>query len=339
VLENVITDPAADGFLIILTPQAMIDAEGTAGVIARSAEKSHKPFITSFMGEERVRQSIEILKSSLIPNFSYPEPAVRAFRKLYDYGLWTKKEEVPLPEMPADRETVANLLREARQKGQFQFAEDVSREILAAYGFRFPAKELVLTPRDASNAASKIGFPVVMKISSPDILHKTDIGGVKIGINSKKEAVEAFTDITLNARKFMPSAFINGVAVYEMVPKGKEVIVGLTFDRTFGHMIMFGLGGIYVEVLKDVSFRIVPVNPLDAVEMIHELKTFPLLKGTRGERPVDIDSIIDCIVRISRLASDFPVIQELDINPLVVNEKGAVALDARIIISHSEGGV
>lgn len=179
----------------------------------------------------------------------------------------------------------------------------------------------------------------MMKISSPDILHKTDIGGVRIGINSKKEAQEAFTEITLKAKKFMPSAFINGVAVYGMVPKGREVIIGLTFDRTFGHMIMFGLGGIYVEVLKDISFRIAPVDAVDASEMIHELKTFPLLKGTRGEKPADIDSLIDCILRISQLAMDFPAIQELDINPLVVNERGAIALDARIIISHSEGGL
>jgi acetyl coenzyme A synthetase (ADP forming)-like protein len=339
VLEHVLADPAPDGFLVILTPQAMIDVEETAGVVITSSRKSQKPFITSFMGEERVHKSIEMLKSYSIPNFSYPEPAVRAFSKLYDYGLWTKKEETPHPEVSADREAVANLLRRARQKGQFQFAEDGSREILSAYGFRLPAKDLALTPRDASRAAAKIGFPVVMKIASPDILHKTDIGGVKIGINSKKEAQEAFTEIILNAKKFMPSAFINGVAVYEMVPNGREVIIGLTFDRTFGHMIMFGLGGIYVEVLKDVSFRITPVNAVDASEMVHELKTFPLLKGTRGEKSVDIDSLIDCIVRISQLAMDFPVIQELDINPLVVNERGAIALDARIIISHSEGGL
>jgi acetyltransferase len=172
-----------------------------------------------------------------------------------------------------------------------------------------------------------------MKISSPDILHKTDIGGVKVGINSKNEAKEAFIEITSNAKKFMPSALIKGVAVYEMVPSGKETILGITFDRTFGHMIMFGLGGIYVEILKDVSFRIVPVSPSDALEMVREIKTYPLLKGTRGEKPVDIGSITDAILRLSCLAVDFPVIQELDINPLVITEKGSTALDARIIIS------
>lgn len=148
-----------------------------------------------------------------------------------------------------------------------------------------------------------------------------------------KEAKEAFTEITLNARRFMPRAFLNGVSVYETPPAGKEVILGVSFDRTFGHMIMFGLGGIYVEVLKDVSFRIVPIGPSEAEEMVRDIKTFSLLQGTRGERPVDLDSIVGSILRLSRLVTDFPEIQELDINPLVVHTKGASALDARIIIS------
>jgi len=338
VLDKAMGDPVVDGFLVILTPQAMINAEDAARVVISSSRKSEKPFITSFMGEERVRTAIEMLNSSSIPNFSYPEPAVRAFRKLYDYGVWSRKEDAVSPSISADREKVSSLILASRKKGRFQFAEDESRELLASYGFRFPAKRLVQSPQSAATAASKIGFPVVMKISSPDILHKTDIGGVKVGIRSGKEAKEAFTEITLNARKFMPQAFINGVTVYETAPSGKEVILGLTFDRTFGHMVMFGLGGIYVEVLKDISFRIVPVGPTDAREMVSEIRTFPLLKGTRGERPVDIDSIVEGIQRLSCLAADFPEIQELDINPLVVSETGAIALDARILISN-QGGV
>ena len=203
---------------------------------------------------------------------------------------------------------------------------------------RFPIKYLTQTPEEAASAASRIGFPVVMKISSPDILHKTDIGGVRLGIASRKDSKEAFTDITANARKLMPSAFIKGVTVYETVPAGKEVILGITYDRTFGHMVMFGLGGIYVEVLRDVSFRIVPVSLSDAYNMIGEIRSIQLLKGVRGEKPADINIIAESIVRLSRLASDFPVILELDINPLVIHEKGATALDARIIISQDEKG-
>ncbi len=186
--------------------------------------------------------------------------------------------------------------------------------------------------------AAQIGFPVVMKISSPDILHKTDVGGVRVNVRTPKEAEEAFTEITSNASRIMHDAFINGVMVYEMVQGGKEVILGVTFDRTFGHLIMFGLGGIYVEVLKDVAFRIVPVARRDALAMVNELRTAGLLRGARGERPADIDAIASYIVNLSCLITDFPEIQELDVNPLVVMEKGAVALDARIIFKGPGSG-
>jgi acetyl coenzyme A synthetase (ADP forming)-like protein len=338
VLEKAITDPVPDGFLVILTPQAVLDVEGTARAVIRCEQKTVKPFITSFMGEERVRTSIEMLKEASIPNFPYPEPAVHAFRKLYDYGVWRKKVDSSPPEMPVQTQTAGNIIADAQRRGQIQFAEDSSREVLASYGFRFPAKRLAQTPHDAVRAASVLGFPVVMKISSPDILHKTDIGGVKVGLRSAKEVKEAFTEITLNAHRLMPTAFINGVSVCEMVPAGREVILGVTFDRTFGHMVVFGLGGIYVEVLRDVAFRIAPVGPADAEEMVREIRSFPLLQGARGEKAVDLDSIISGILRLSRLVTDFPQIQELDINPLVVNDRGAVALDARIIITREGGG-
>ncbi|MGC2063636.1 MAG: acetate--CoA ligase family protein [Thermodesulfovibrionales bacterium] len=339
VFEHALTDPAVDGFLVILTPQATINVEDTAREVIRTSQKTDKPIITSFMGLERVRTSIELLKASSIPNFSYPEPAVRAFKKLYDYGIWARQDNVALPNLTIDKAPIAARIHEAVTRGQFQFAEDDSRDILTSCGFTFPAKELATTPRAAAAAANRIGFPVVMKISSPDILHKTDIGGVRVGVGSRKEAAEVFSQLTLNAKRFVPQAFINGVTVYEMVPKGKEVILGISYDRTFGHMIMFGLGGIYVEVLKDVSFRIVPLTGTDAEEMVREIKTYQLLKGARGEKPVDLESINDAILRLSRLATDFPEVIELDINPLVVTEKGAIALDARIILSRPKGGV
>lgn len=158
-------------------------------------------------------------------------------------------------------------------------------------------------------------------------------GGVRLGVTTPKEAEAAFREITANAKRVMPDAFIRGVLVSEMVMGGKEVIVGLTRDRTFGPMIMFGLGGIYVEVLKDVSFRIASVSKEDALSMISEIRTAALLRGARGERPVDVDALADAIARVSCLALDVPEIQELDLNPLVVREEGVTALDARIIFS------
>jgi acetyl coenzyme A synthetase (ADP forming)-like protein len=336
VLERAISDPNVDGVLVILTPQAMTDMEKTAEVVIAAARKTPKPVITSFMGEKRVRPAIDMLKNASIPNFSYPELAVKAFHKLSSYRAWqaATSEEIVTSwyNFDAAAEKVASILK----SGVYQVVEEEAMQILTYYGFRFPQRAVARTSREAGLLASKIGFPVVMKISSPDILHKTEVGGVRVNIKTQKEAEEAFTEITTNARRIMRDAFIQGVTVFEMVTGGKEVILGVTYDRTFGHMIMFGLGGIYVEVLKDVSFRIVPVARRDAAAMVSEIRTSGLLRGARGERPVDIGAIAGAIVNLSSLVSDFPEIQELDVNPLLVTEKGATALDARIIFKRPE---
>ena len=331
VLEQAAKDPNVDGMLVILTPQAMTDIKMTADVIIATARSTDKPVITSFMGEKRVRSAIDKLKNASIPNFSYPELAVKAFKRLSDQGSWQKYRPEELItswyNFDATAETIAAILK----RGSYQVGEEEAMEILTYYGFQFPKRALARTSREAVQHASRIGFPVVMKISSPDILHKTDVGGVHVNIKTPKEVEEAFTEITTNARRIMRDAFLKGVMIYEMVKGGKEVILGVTFDRTFGHMIMFGLGGIYVEVLKDVSFRIIPVARRDAVAMVNEIRTIGLLRGARGERPMDIDAIASNIVNLSCLIADFPEIQELDINTLMVMENGAMALDARII--------
>lgn len=336
VLDKAINDPNVDGIIVILTPQAMVDVENTAEIVINTSKKTDRPIITSFMGEMRVRGSVEKLKANFIPNFSYPETAVNAFKKLSDYNSWRNLEEEKTQAYPSNRDIIKTRINDLLQAGRFQAGEDDAMALLSEYGFIFPQRALAKTSKESSDMALRIGFPVVMKISSPDILHKTDVGGVKLKINSKKEAEDAFIEITSNAKRLMPDAFINGVMIYEMIKSGKEVILGVTFDRTFGHMIMFGLGGIYVEVLKDVSFRIAPVSRREASTMVSEIKTNALLKGARGEKPVDIDSIIDGISRLSGFVTDFPIVRELDINPLVVMEKGAVALDARIIFERKE---
>jgi acetyl coenzyme A synthetase (ADP forming)-like protein len=336
VLEQAVKDPNVDGMLVILTPQAMTDMEKTADVVIKMARSTAKPVITSFMGEKRVRAGIEMLKAANLPNFSYPELAVKAFKRLSDQRAWKndKPEELVTSwfNFDAAAETVAAVLK----KGTYRVGEEEAMDILTYYGFQFPRHATARTSKEAAEMASRIGFPVVMKISSPDILHKTDVGGVQMNVKSQKEAEDVFLSITANARRIMPDAFIKGVMVYEMLKGGKEVILGVTYDRTFGHMIMFGLGGIYVEVLKDVAFRIVPVTRRDALDMINEIKTIGLLHGARGEQPADISSIASYIVNLSCLVSDFPEIRELDINPLLVMGKGAVALDARIIFKQPE---
>jgi len=176
---------------------------------------------------------------------------------------------------------------------------------------------------------------VVMKIISPDILHKSDMGGVIVGIKNEKEARRTYQDILIRARRFMPDADIWGVAVQEMVEKGKEIILGVTKDPTFGHLIMFGLGGIYVEVLKDVQFGIAPLTPSKARAMITGLRSYPLLTGVRGEKPSDMEAMVDCLLRVSQMVTDRPEIVELDINPLFVypEGQGVMAVDARIVVA------
>jgi len=207
-------------------------------------------------------------------------------------------------------------------------------DILRAYGFTLPASRLCTSAENVVACAEQIGYPVVMKISSPDILHKSDVGGVRVGVASELEVVGAFTSIIESARRKLPNAEVAGVLVQEMVRGGREVILGMTRDAQFGPMIMFGLGGIYVEVLKDVSFRIAPLTRLDAEEMINEIRAVKLLRGMRGQPPADFDALAEGLLRLSQLVTDFPEIVEMDLNPLAVFPKGggALAMDARLAL-------
>ncbi len=331
VLEQAAKDPNVDGILVILTPQAMTDMEKTAEAVIKTARSTEKPVITSFMGAKRVRAGINLLKAASIPNFSYPELAVKAFKRLADQRAWTEVAGEEAVTCWHNSDAAADTIAAILKKGVTQVGEDEAMQILTYYGFQFPKRALARTSKEAVQIASQIGFPVVMKISSPDILHKTDVGGVRVNVKTPNKAEDAFLEITSNARRIIPDAFIKGVMIFEMLKGGKEVILGVTYDRTFGHMIMFGLGGIYVEVLKDVAFRIVPVTLQNAIAMVNEIKTIGLLRGARGEPPADINAVASSIVNLSCLVSDFPEIQELDVNPLMVMEKGAMALDARII--------
>ena len=207
-------------------------------------------------------------------------------------------------------------------------------DVLDAYGFSVPGSGLAHTSDEAIEIAQQFGYPVVMKIASPDILHKSDVGGIRLGLNNDDEVRQAFEDVTSSARRYMPQATILGVTMHEMAPPGKEVILGMTVDPDFGPLVMFGLGGIYVEVLKDVVFRIAPINLKEANTMVREIRSYPLLRGVRGEEPADIEAIVESILRLSQLVTDFPQVVEMDINPLRVLTagKGAIAIDARFTI-------
>jgi acyl-CoA synthetase (NDP forming) len=208
--------------------------------------------------------------------------------------------------------------------------EHEAKKVLSKYGIPVTQGSIAKNADEAFRIASSIGFPVAMKISSPDISHKSDVGGVVLNI--KKEDVKAaYSDMISNVRKALPGANIEGVLVQQMAPSGHEVIVGIKKDAQFGHALMFGLGGIFVEIYKDVSFRVTPIDKKEALEMISEIKGYPILKGIRGRKPADVDAVTDVLVSVSGLAQKENIV-ELDINPLIVGEKGAVAVDARAMV-------
>lgn len=335
-LEVVIKDKNIDAILILLTPQAMTQSLKTAMSIIEVVEKTKKkmPVFTSFMGGFEVKKGIDLLMRKGIPNFDIPEEAVYTLKVLMYYSDWISKKTDPIVEFDVNEKKVKEIFDICRNDGRLELGEIESREILKAYKIDVPKAELARDVNEAKKITRKIGYPVVLKIVSPVILHKTDVGGIKIGIENEKELEENYDQILWNVKKHMPDAKIRGILVQEMIKSKKETIIGMNRDPQFGPVVMFGLGGIYVEILKDVSFRIAPISRKVAKEMVEEIKTINLLKGTRGEKPSDIESIIEILIRFSQLVTDFPEIIEMDINPLFVKErgKGSIAGDARIRI-------
>jgi len=232
-----------------------------------------------------------------------------------------------------DRVLVTRIFEAARAKNQHILGLEAF-DILKAYGIPVIKTRFAKTAEEAVIAAEEIGYPLVMKVVSPQISHKSDIGGIKFSLQNAAEVKTAYQDMIDNIQKKLPDAYLEGVQLQPMLSGGKEVILGMVHDPTFGPMLMFGLGGIYIEILKDIQFAIVPVDEREAREMITGIKTYPLLAGVRGEKPSDINALVDIILRVSNLVFDFPEIEEFEINPMMVFEKGkgALAVDLRLIL-------
>jgi acetyl-CoA synthetase (ADP-forming) len=227
---------------------------------------------------------------------------------------------------------VSSIIDGALKEGRNALLEYEANAVCASYGVPVAKVKLAVTSSEAVKNANEIGYPVVLKIVSPDILHKSDAGGVIVNVKSADEVKEGFTKIVNNAKNYKADANVLGVLVQEMAPSSTEVIVGMTKDPTWGPALMFGLGGIFVEVLKDVSFRVAPITERDANEMVREIKAFKILEGIRGQPPADIDAIVDILLKISKLVMENPTIDEIDLNPVFVYEDGAKAVDTRILI-------
>jgi acetyl coenzyme A synthetase (ADP forming)-like protein len=333
-LDVILTDNSIHSVLILLAPTAAQDPEAVARAIVALAKGSDKPVMTAFMGEKKVRGARRILQDHAIPSYDYPEDAIAALDAMLRYRRTQEQPERQYQHFEADTDSVRRIFATVIGQHRHDLIENEAREVLRAYGFRLPESRMARTTKEAVKTASEIGYPVVMKIASPDVLHKSDMGGVRVRLENDAMVEDAFFDITTSIQLRQPQARILGVMVQEMIPQGKEVILGITRDIQFGPMIMFGLGGIYVEVLKDVAFRIAPVSLEEADAMIREIRAFPLLRGVRGEAPADIKGIREALLRLSQMAMDFPEIIEGDINPLLVcpEGQGAVAVDARMTI-------
>jgi acetyl coenzyme A synthetase (ADP forming)-like protein len=335
-LDAVLDDPGVDIALVVLTPQAMTECKATAEAVARVVKrKPGKTVMACFLGAEKIAEALTVLRAANIPQYRSPEDAVEVVRVMTGYVRWRNKPKRVVKLFPVNRHKVEIILERHIRQGLREVGEAEAKEILEAYGFVTPKGALATSPEQAANIADQIGYPVVMKIWSPDIIHKSDVGGVKLGMRNTQEVMDAFDLMMYRVPKKAPDAQILGVLVQQMCKGVREVILGMNRDPRFGPLMMFGMGGTMVEVMKDVSFYLAPLTSDEAKQMLISTRTYKMLQGVRGEEGVDIEAIAEGLQRLSQLVTEFPQIQELDINPYVVGPRGTVpiAVDARMSVA------
>jgi 4-hydroxybutyryl-CoA synthetase (ADP-forming) len=338
VLLLTLAHPNVGSVVTMCTPSATLNYDDLARILVKMSQQfPNKTILASLMGLAEGMENRRIMSEGGIPYYLYSEPAIRTLKAMYEFKKWVDEasNKGTTLQFAKDTAKVKSIFDNVRKNGRSNLLEEEGYEVLEAYGFPTPKSILCTTEQECMDAVKQIGYPVVMKIVSPDIIHKSDAGGVKVGIKTDDELRNSFRTITENALKYKSDAKIKGVLIQEMVKSAKETILGASQDPTFGPVIMFGLGGIYVEVLKDVVFRVVPIDEKEAINMVESIKTIKLLKGVRGEKSSDLKAIADSLQRLSQLVADFPEIKEFDINPLLVLEegKGARVVDARIILN------
>jgi acetyl coenzyme A synthetase (ADP forming)-like protein len=335
-LRVVLGDSNVDSCVVISTPQMMLNMESLADVMIKiNKEFKEKTILSCIMAISGIENALAKLDENKIPQYSFPESSARSIVAMQEYRSWIARPRTRIKQFKVSKEEVRTLFAKVKKKGRNYIDEVEAMQVVKSYGFQIPTYKIATNEDDCVILSEQIGFPVVLKIASPDIVHKTDIGGVELNLKNAQEVRDAFQKIMQNVRQAKADAKIVGISVEEFVRGGKEVIIGMKRDPQFGPLLMFGLGGIYVEIFRDISFRLAPIKELGAHNMIESTKVNKLLRGARGERPSDIDSIIECIERLSQLVTDFSEIQEIDINPLLVFEqgKGCKVIDARIVIS------
>ncbi len=329
----VMDDPNVDQALVILTPQSMTDIEEIARGIVKVHEQTDKPMACSFIGAADVAVGVDILQAAHIPHYIMPEWACGAMADVQRIRRWRElPDEADYQPPSADRDAAAAII-DAAPAGYLD--EDQAMTVLKAYGFPVPACKLCRDADEAVEFAEKNGFPAVIRVVSPQIIHKFDVKGVALDLKDADAVRNAYNDMFRHISEAMPDAEIKGVLVRGMIPAGREVILGAKYDSAFGPTLMFGLGGLFVEIFRDVTFALAPITPFTAARMVRQVKAFELLEGARGTGPADVDSVEECLLRLGRLAFDFERIAELDINPLIVGPagQGSNVADVRIRLS------
>jgi acetyltransferase len=334
-VEAVLADPNVDAVIATFVPPLGIRQEDVAEAIVSVAADSKKPVMAVLMGREGLPQGLAELNAAGIPGYRFPESAVRSLAAMYRHRRWLERPVGQVGAFDVDRDAVERIITAARTEGREKLSEMEVMRVLEAYGIPVAPYHVARTADEAARAAAELGWPVVMKVLSERIIHKSDVGGVIVGVEDEAELRAAFARLTTEvpARAGIGAELVDGVLVQKMVPRGKETIIGMTLDPQFGPVLMFGLGGIYVEALKDVVFRVQPVTDVDAAEMVRAIRGIRLLEGVRGEPASDLGAVEETIQRISQLVGDHDAIREMDVNPWMAFAEGGVAVDGRIRIA------
>ncbi len=330
-LDVVMGDPGVDAAIAAFVPPLGVRQEDVASAIMEAAaHHPETPVLAVLMGREGLPQGRSQLRTAGIPAYIFPESAVRALGALHRYGRWLSRPVQAPAAFPVDADAVARIVAEARAEGRTRLLEVEAYRVLEAYGIPVIPHRLVQTADEAVAAAEVLGWPVVLKAVSPQIVHKTEVGAVRLDLRGPDEVRGAFDEVRAALEHHQVGDDLRGILVAPYRRDGRELILGMSTDPSFGPLLMFGLGGIYVETFKDVAFRVPPVTDQEAREMIRSIRSYPLLEGVRGEKPVHLDAVVESIQRLSQLVQTHPALAEIDVNPFLATPQGAWALDARI---------
>ncbi|HNX48266.1 MAG TPA: acetate--CoA ligase [Methanomassiliicoccales archaeon] len=333
-IRTVMDDPNVACVVALLAPTDLVDISSVARTLTAFAGSSPKPIVTSFVGGKEMMAPIDMLKAAGVPNYPSPERGIRALAAMVEHRRsLDRKESHAVRPMDADHEAVREVISSVRSEGRLQLSEGEGKRILKAYGIATPQEGIAHDLASAQKLARDIGYPVVMKVESPDIAHKTDVGGVVLNIDDDQELERSYQVMLSKVREKLPNAKVTGVSIQKMV-KGREVIVGMVRDDQFGPVITFGLGGIFVEILRDVTQGIAPLDRDDVERMVRSIRAYPMLAGARGKRPGDIPALVEIILKISQMAMEVPDLEELEMNPVMVGDEGTgvIAVDALVTI-------